>query len=119
MRIPNLNVSQSVTQKIRDLDLERFKLDKQITTGQKLSLPEDGGLTMSRVIQLDSTKSKLAQYQRNSSYATEFINAGHLNLEKLLMNSLGHHRSITKQDTEILVKTHTYKVKGAKFKKCC
>jgi flagellin-like hook-associated protein FlgL len=83
MRIPNLNVSQSVTQKIRDLDLERFKLDKQITTGQKISLPEDGGLTMSRVIQLDSTKSRLAQYQRNSSYATEFINAGHLNLEKL------------------------------------
>lgn len=83
MRIPNLNVSQSVTQKIRDLDLERFKLDKQITTGQKISLPEDGGLTMSRVIQLDSTKSKLAQYQRNASYATEFINAGHLNLEKL------------------------------------
>ena len=83
MRIPNLNVSQSVTQKIRDLDLERFKLDKQITTGQKISLPEDGGLTMSRVIQLDSTKSKLSQYQRNASYATEFINAGHLNLEKL------------------------------------
>jgi len=83
MRIPNLNVSQSVTQRIRDLDLERFKLDKQITTGQKISLPEDGGLTMGRVIQLDSQKSKLAQYQRNSSYATEFINAGHLNLEKL------------------------------------
>ena len=67
MRIPNLNVSQSVTQRIRDLDLERFKLDKQITTGQKISLPEDGGLTMGRVIQLDSQKSKLAQYQRNSS----------------------------------------------------
>ena len=83
MRIPDLNVSQSVTQRIRDLDLERFKLDKQITTGQKISLPEDGGLTMGRVIQLDSQKSKLAQYQRNSSYATEFINAGHLNLEKL------------------------------------
>ena len=72
MRIPNLNVSQSVTQRIRDLDLQRFKLDKQITTGQKISLPEDGGLTMGRVIQLDSQKSKLAQYQRNSSYATEF-----------------------------------------------
>jgi flagellin-like hook-associated protein FlgL len=83
MRIPNLNVSQSVTQKIRDLDLERFKLDKQITTGQKISLPEDDGLSMSRVIQLDSTKSRLAQYQRNASYATEFINSGHLNLEKL------------------------------------
>ena len=83
MRIPNLNVSQSVTQKIRDLDLERFKLDKQITTGQKISLPEDDGLSMSRVIQLDSTKSRLAQYQRNASYATEFINSGHLNLDKL------------------------------------
>lgn len=83
MRIPNLNVSESVTQRIRELDLQRIKLDKQISTGQKITLPEDDGLRMSRVIKLDSQKGKLAQFQRNSSYATEFLNAGHLNLEQL------------------------------------
>ncbi|MDG1173279.1 MAG: hypothetical protein P8M67_03175, partial [Opitutales bacterium] len=83
MRIPNLNVSESVTQRIRELDLQRLKLDQQISTGQKITLPEDDGLRMSRVIKLDAEKGKLAQYQRNASYATEFLNAGHLNLEKL------------------------------------
>jgi len=83
MRIPNLNVSDSITRTIRDLDAQRLKLDKQISTGQKISLPEDDGLLMGRVIQLDTDKGKLAQYQRNASYATEFINAGHINLDKL------------------------------------
>ena len=78
-----MNVTQSVTQRIRDLDLQRFKLDQQITTGQKITYAEDDGSTMSRTIQLDSQKSRLSQYQRNASYASEFINAGQMNLEKL------------------------------------
>ena len=56
MRIPDLNVTQSVTQRIRDLNLQRFKLDQQITTGQKITYAEDDGSTMSRTIQLDSQK---------------------------------------------------------------
>ena len=83
MRIPNLNVSESVTQRIRDLDMQRLKLESQISTGQKITLPEDDGLRMSRIIKLDAEKGRLAQYQRNASYATEVLNAGHLNLEKL------------------------------------
>jgi flagellin-like hook-associated protein FlgL len=83
MRIPNLNVSESVTQRIRDLDTKRLKLESQISTGQKITLPEDDGLRMSRIIKLDAEKGRLAQYQRNASYASEVLNAGHLNLEKL------------------------------------
>jgi flagellin-like hook-associated protein FlgL len=83
MRIPNLNVSESLTRTIRDLEMQRLKLDQQISTGQKISLPEDDGMRVGRVIQLDSEKGKLAQYQRNASYATEFVNAGHTNLDKL------------------------------------
>jgi len=83
MRIPNLNVSDSITRTLRELESQRLKLDKQISTGQKLSLPEDDGMRMGQAIKLDSEKGKLAQYQRNSSYASEFINAGHINLDKL------------------------------------
>ena len=83
MRIPNPNVSESLTRTIRDLEMQRLKLDQQISTGQKISLPEDDGMRVGRVIQLDSEKGKLAQYQRNASYATEFVNAGHINLDKL------------------------------------
>jgi len=56
MRLPDLNVTQSVTQRIRDLDLQRFKLDQQISTGQKIKYAEDDGSMMSRTIRLDSQK---------------------------------------------------------------
>ena len=64
MRLPNLSVSDSITKTIRDLDLQRFKLDKQISTGQKITLPEDDGMRLGRVIKLDTEKGQLAQFQR-------------------------------------------------------
>ena len=83
MRIPDLNVSDAVNRTIRDLEFQRLKLDKQITTGQKITLPEDGGMRLSQAIKLDSEIGRLAQYQRNASYATEFINSGQMNLDNL------------------------------------
>lgn len=83
MRIPNLSVSDSVTRTIRDLELKRFELDQQISSGQKLKLPEDDGLKVGRLINLESEKSNISQYKRNSSQAREFLNAGHLNIDHL------------------------------------
>ena len=83
MRLPNLSVSDSITKTIRDLDIQRFKLDKQISSGQKITLPEDDGMRLGRVIKIDTEKGRLAQFQRNASYASEFLNAGHLNLDNL------------------------------------
>lgn len=83
MRLPNLSSSNAITSKIRDLDQQRFKMDRQITSGQKIRLPEDDGMRLGRVIRLETQKGQLTQYQRNASYADEFLNAGHLNLDKL------------------------------------
>ena len=83
MRIPNLNVSGNITNTIRELDQERFKLDRQISTGQKITYPEDDGIRTGRLIQVDALKAKLSQYQRNASYASEFLNSGHMNLDQL------------------------------------
>ena len=47
MRIPNLNVSSNVTNTIRELDQQRFTLDRQISTGQKITYPEDDGIRTS------------------------------------------------------------------------
>ena len=44
MRLPNLSVSDSITNTIRSLDLQRYKLDQQISSGQKITLPEDDGM---------------------------------------------------------------------------
>jgi flagellin-like hook-associated protein FlgL len=83
MRLPNLNVSSNITNTIRDLDQQRFKLDRQISTGQKITYPEEDGIRAGRLIQSDALKAKLSQYQRNASYASEYLNAGHLNLDHL------------------------------------
>ena len=83
MRLPNLTTSNSVISKIRELDAQRFKLDQQISSGQKLTLPEDDGMRIGRVLRMETQKGKLTQYQRNASYAKEYLDAGHLNLDKL------------------------------------
>ena len=84
MRLPNITSSNSIIQKINELDQQRFKLDAQITSGQKLTLPEDDGMRLGRVIQLETQKGQLTQYQRNASYAKEYLDAGYLNLDKLV-----------------------------------
>ena len=84
MRLPNITSSNSIIQKIKELDQQRFKLDAQITSGQKIALPEDDGMRLGRVIQLETQKSQLTQYQRNASYAKEYLDAGYLNLDKLV-----------------------------------
>ena len=83
MRIPNLSVSNNITDTIRKLGQQRISLDQQISSGQKMTLPEDDGMTMGRIIDLETQKSTLTQYQRNASYASEFLNTSHLNLDKL------------------------------------
>ena len=40
-------------------------------------------MRLGRVIQLETQKGQLTQYQRNASYAKEYLDAGHLNLDKL------------------------------------
>ena len=83
MRLPNISVSENVTNTIRSLDMQRYELDRQISSGQKLSQPEDDGMRVGKLIRVDAQKNQLAQYQRNASYASEFLNAGHLNLDNL------------------------------------
>ncbi len=83
MRLPNISVSENVTNTIRSLDMQRYELDRQISSGQKLSQPEDDGMRIGKLIRVDAQKNQLAQYQRNASYASEFLNAGHLNLDNL------------------------------------
>ena len=61
MRIPNLSVSNNITKTISDLNQKRIKLDQQISSGQKMALPEDDGMTMGRIIDLETQKSTLTQ----------------------------------------------------------
>ena len=57
MRVPNLSVSTNVTETISKLNQQRITLDQQISSGQRISLPEDDGMTMGRVIDIETQKS--------------------------------------------------------------
>lgn len=83
MRLPNLSTADNLTETMLRLDRRRMELENQVSSGQKITLPEDDGMRMGRVIKLDTEKSTLSQYRRNASYASEYLNAGHLNLDKL------------------------------------
>ncbi len=83
MRLPNLSTADNLTETMLRLDRRRMELENQVSNGQKITLPEDDGMRMGRVIKLDAKKSTLSQYRRNSYHATEYLNASHLNLDKL------------------------------------
>ena len=83
MRLPNLSTADNLTETMLRLDRRRMELENQVSNGQKITLPEDDGMRMGRVIKLDAEKSTLSQYRRNASHATEYLNASHLNLDKL------------------------------------
>jgi flagellin-like hook-associated protein FlgL len=83
MRIANVTTSENLLDVIQKLDRRQLDLQQQISDGQKITLPEDDGMKMGRLVRMETEKSSLVQYQRNSSYANEYLDASHLNLDKL------------------------------------
>ncbi|MBG31373.1 MAG: hypothetical protein CMI31_15460 [Opitutae bacterium] len=83
MRVPNVTTSENLLDVIKKLDQRQLNLQKQISDGQSITLPEDDGMKMGRLVRMETEKNSLVQYQRNASYATEYLNASHLNLDKL------------------------------------
>ena len=73
MRIPDLSVSSNVTDTIRDLNQQRIKLDKQISSGQKIALPEDDGMTMGRIIDLETQKAPLLNIRETHPMLQSFL----------------------------------------------
>lgn len=83
MRVPNVTTNENLLDIIQKLDRRQLNLQQQISDGQMITLPEDDGMKMGRLVRMDTEKSTLVQYQRNASYAEEYLNATHLNLDKL------------------------------------
>ena len=67
MRLPNVTTSENILDVIRKLDRRQLDLQKQISDGQRITLPEDDGMKMGRLVRMETEKSTLVQYQRNWS----------------------------------------------------
>ena len=82
MRVPNVTTNENLLEIIQKLDRRQLNLQQQISDGQMITLPEDDGMKMGRLVRMDTEKSTLVQYQRNASYAEEYLNATHLNQQR-------------------------------------
>jgi flagellar hook-associated protein 3 FlgL len=62
-------------QRISDLSARQARLQTQVSTGQRLFLPEDDPAAMGRVLSLQTEKSQLTQFASNAAYALDISNS--------------------------------------------
>ncbi|MEW6517294.1 MAG: flagellar hook-associated protein FlgL [candidate division FCPU426 bacterium] len=75
MRISTNLVSNQIIENL-NVDLERLTaLNNQTSTGRRIQRPSDDPLGAQRVTSVGEAISRLEQYQRNSTYVTNWINA--------------------------------------------
>jgi flagellar hook-associated protein 3 FlgL len=75
MRITNNTVSQSIVGQIQQLGSQQAKLQTQVSTGQRISQPEDDPAAVGRVLGLQSEQRRISQYQNNAAKALQLSQA--------------------------------------------
>jgi flagellar hook-associated protein 3 FlgL len=71
MRISSNNVSDAIVRQIQQLSSQQAKLQNQVSTGLRISQPEDDPAAVGRVLNLESESRQLAQFGANASRALE------------------------------------------------
>jgi len=69
MRIASTTISAAALGQINDLTGQLAKYQTQISTGQRISLPEDDPAAVGHVVNLQAEQQTLAQYAKNASSA--------------------------------------------------
>jgi flagellar hook-associated protein 3 FlgL len=75
MRIATSSITGSALNQIMDLTDNLSTLQNQVSTGQRISQPEDDPAAVGQLINLQTEQQQLAQYQRNASTALEISQA--------------------------------------------
>jgi len=83
MRIATNTVTQSMLDQIQKLSMQKAKLQNQVSTNQKLTLPEDDPAAYGRVIALDTESSQLSQFQANATRALDVSQATYSGLQDI------------------------------------
>jgi len=83
MRIATNTVSDSVLAQIQKLSSQQSKLQSQISTGQKISLPEDDPSAVGRILNLDSEARQVQQFKINANRALEVSQATYSGLQDI------------------------------------
>lgn len=83
MRIASHTVSESIVRQIQQLSSQQAKLQNQVSTGLKISQPEDDPAAVGRVLNLESDQRQLAQFQSNATRAFELNQASYSGLQSI------------------------------------
>jgi len=83
MRIASSTISENLVRQIQQLGGEQARLQNRVTTNQRITNPSDDAAAAGRVINLESERRALAQFQRNSDRALELSQASYSGLQQI------------------------------------
>lgn len=83
MRVASNTVSDNIIFEIQQLSSQQARLQNQVSTGLRISQPEDDPAAMGRVLNLESEQRQLAQYTTNSHAALATAQASYSGLTAL------------------------------------
>lgn len=83
MRIASNTISDTMLRQIQQLTGEQAKLQTQISTGRRITQPEEDPAAVGRVLNLQSEQRRLAQYATNASRAMTVVETSYSGLQGL------------------------------------
>lgn len=83
MRIATSTISDQLVRQIQQLGTAQAKLQAQVSSGQRLTQPEDDPAAMGRVLGLSSEQRAMAQYTLNANRALDLSQASTSGLQQL------------------------------------
>lgn len=83
MRIASNTVSDNIVRQIQDLGGQQSKLQSQVASQKRLLQPEDDPAAITRVLNLDSERRAIDQFDRNADRALEISQATYSGLRQI------------------------------------
>lgn len=83
MRIASNTVSTNIIRQIQTLSTQQSKLQTQVSSGQRITAPSDDAAAVGRVLNLETERRSLEQYQRNAERAMEISQASYSGLQQI------------------------------------
>ena len=83
MRIASSTISDNIVRQIQGLGSQQARLQSQVSSGQRITNPSDDPAAVSRVINLESERREIEQFQRNAERALEVSQASYSGLQQI------------------------------------
>jgi flagellar hook-associated protein 3 FlgL len=83
MRVATNSIQEGLIRQLNNNQRTLVDLQKQLSTGRRVSLPEDDPIVVGRTIRRQSEKTMLAQYSTNNTLALGVVNSSQLHLDQL------------------------------------